>query len=700
MARIMEASCTEAHQVKEGARSRSMFEVTFSEGEQVCTLAMVFVPKFKDGVQEGAHAIGYDLSELMSLQMLQERKSAFMGVLSHEIRSPLHGILGLTTALLETPAGKQLKHLGMIKSCTSRLLDLVSNIMELAQAEKKRSEGVVTELPRDPVDIVSIVDEAITMLQASMDKSSKPLLKASVLMVNEVGPQPLFPGSPYKVTQVVYNLLTNACKFTDRGTITVRASYEEDQQLVLVSVTDTGKGISREGQAKIFEPFEQEKPGDARSFQGIGLGLAVCKDIVELHGGTIVVESEPGHGSTFTLSFPCDGKMGWGHTAVQQPVQVQENGLEAEAQPRSTTAQSEASTQTGLLSVCSKGRKPLILSVDDDEVNQEVIKSALGSSYEIHCAMDGFQALKYLEEHCHNPLLFPSLVLLDIQMPGLTGYDVCEEIRKSFASDLASLPVIMISAKAPAEDTAIQGFYSGSTDFIPKPFNKELLKCKVAAAIKINHELGAPAGKTFMASEGTSAIQRLQKKLSQAEAEATNSKSNASAFETKWKEAANRAEKAERELSDVRTRQQPADEDQHYIPVVGQDLKARPELGAPEDSTMLAARARGGYPRPQACGKLSVQNTRLVMQQLLSAQATAGLSVARLDFVRSVCSQLRNVLALHSTTDLSLLCHGNGTDETSRPKMLLDMVDSQLRAILDHVGTTEQNFLSERVLSG
>jgi len=130
--------------------------------------------------------------------------------------------------------------------------------------------------------------------------------------------------------------------------------------------------------------------------------------------------------------------------------------------------------------------RALVLSVDDDPVNQEVVKGALSAYCDIHCAMDGVQALRFLREQGAAKKKMPDVVLLDIQMPGMDGFEVCQEIRKGFAAAHANLPIIMLSARAPADETAIQGYNSGATDFVPKPFSAEVIRRKVEVILSIS----------------------------------------------------------------------------------------------------------------------------------------------------------------------------------------------------------------------
>jgi len=476
---------------------------------QTRNLAMTLVPKStQGGALAGVMAIGQDLSDLAQLKIVQERKSALIAMLSHEIRSPLHGMVGLTTAMLESSAGAAMKRqLGMVKGCAVRLLDLVTNIMDLAQNEKRRLDGRPQERPQALVDFGAIVDEVHTMTKMAVDKMNKPLLKPSVRFVNKLEGErtPLVRGDPQKCTQLIYNLVTNACKFTQRGAVTVSARHDEERKRLEIEVADTGSGISKEGQRRIFYAFEQEQTGDTRGFQGIGLGLAVCSEISELHGGELRVSSELGHGSKFIASFPCEENLGYGGVfgdSTQSGGSLDLASPGARSQPPASVATSTPAVaapgpaQTDQQPVAQESvwpHTPLVLSVDDDEVNQEVIRTALAGVGDVHCAMDGLQALKYLQDRRSLRQRMPDIVLLDIQMPGMSGFEVCSEIRQKLQLGHFALPIIMISARAPTDQTAIEGYEIGTTDFVAKPFNSEVLKRKVMAVLQTKAESGAVA---------------------------------------------------------------------------------------------------------------------------------------------------------------------------------------------------------------
>ena len=194
------------------------------------------------------------------------------------------------------------RQLGMVKSCSARLLDLVTNIMDLAHSEKRQHENRPQPRPTTPVNIATIIDEVVTMSEMAVDRANTPLVKPSVRIVTELPNEiPLTAGDSHKLTQMVYNLVTNATKFTERGTVVLAVRHIPEKHVLDLDVTDTGRGISEEGLNRIFEPVTQEVSGDARNFQGIGLGLTVSSQIATYHGGSIKVRSQLGLGSTWRL---------------------------------------------------------------------------------------------------------------------------------------------------------------------------------------------------------------------------------------------------------------------------------------------------------------------------------------------------------------------------------------------------------------
>eukprot|EP00928_Gymnodinium_smaydae_P096434 TRINITY_DN8523_c0_g1_i2.p1 TRINITY_DN8523_c0_g1~~TRINITY_DN8523_c0_g1_i2.p1 ORF type:complete len:503 (+),score=78.92 TRINITY_DN8523_c0_g1_i2:171-1511(+) len=199
--------------------------------------------------------------------------------------------------------------------------------------------------------------------------------------------------------------------------------------------------------------------------------------------------------------------------------------------------QSEAALVCGLDSKSESATKPLILSVDDDVVNQEVVKQTLSDAFEVVCTMSGHETLIYLDEMVTSEQRFPELILLDIQMPVMTGFEVCEQVRRHYGGKGATLPVMMLSAKVPVEKTAIRSFESGATDFVAKPFHPEILRKKIVALF--NLKLSGDRLVGFGSAE-PEACQR----LSQYEMEATRAKEHTADLEAKLQETEVRAAQA------------------------------------------------------------------------------------------------------------------------------------------------------------
>jgi len=522
-------------------------------------LAMTLVPRStNDGDAAGVMGIGQDLSDITQLRIIQDRKSALMAMLSHEIRSPLHGMVGLAGAMLQSEAGKALhRQLGMVKGCASRLLDLVSNIMDLAQHEKRKKEGKPIPKPTAPVNFTLIAEEVTVMTNMAVDKMNKPLIRPTVRLVNKLAGTrvPIIRGDQQKCTQLVYNLVTNACKFTETGTVTIQARHLEEQNRLEVDVVDTGRGISKEGQTRIFQAFEQEQNGDTRSFQGIGLGLAVCTEIVELHGGELRVRSELGQGSTFTASFPCAPELGFGTDELpkEQRDALQKKGESTMLKPPGAEVEPVVAPAVAALAplpeppVKQEREIPLVLSVDDDEVNQEVVRGALRGLCDIYCAMGGNEAIRYLESRKAAKLKLPDTVLLDIQMPGMDGFEVCEEIRKRFEAAHSRMPIIMISAKAPVDQTAIHSFSIGTTDFVAKPFNTEVLRRKIQVVLKAKQDFDIGGATTTVAREAHLRLTETQQKLDEEQKSALK-------YKEERDQALKKAKDGEAKLSNVFTK--------------------------------------------------------------------------------------------------------------------------------------------------
>ncbi|CAE8596286.1 unnamed protein product, partial [Polarella glacialis] len=284
-----------------------------STASDKATLLVNLVPRLsKEGRLEAVVAIGQDISEISLLKAVEEKKNQLMGVVSHELRSPLHGMIGLTRMMAEkASAAGMVRQLNMVQGCAVRLLDLVTNVMELSEGQQMHEAKVKKGKVRLPVNWLDLAEEVVVMTTMAVDKANKPLVNPAVHILNNVSmldQVPIVLGDPYKCTQLLYNLVTNACKFTKAGSVTIQAELSDDKSRMEIQVVDTGCGIHEAAQKRIFIPFDQGSSSDAdsRSFQGIGLGLSVVKTIADLHEAQIRVESNVGQGSNFGVSFACE----------------------------------------------------------------------------------------------------------------------------------------------------------------------------------------------------------------------------------------------------------------------------------------------------------------------------------------------------------------------------------------------------------
>jgi CheY-like chemotaxis protein len=257
--------------------------------------------------------------------------------------------------------------------------------------------------------------------------------------------------------------VANAIKFTLTGSIVVNAHLKKD--MIHVSVKDTGIGIAKDMQERVFESFEQADNTMARRYGGTGIGLAITKQLVELHGGTIRVESELGAGAEFVFTLkPTEGEPVTLFETFDTVSTLVDNDNDNEIEEKVQDIPGE--------------ERPKILLVDDEVINLKVYKHQLKMQhYQIKTAKDGPETLKMLQESYQ-----PDLILLDVMMARMNGYEVCMEIRKS--NTAAELPIIMVSAKNQVKDL-VYALESGANDFLSKPFSQEELLARIKTHLSL-----------------------------------------------------------------------------------------------------------------------------------------------------------------------------------------------------------------------
>lgn len=385
------------------------------------------------------------------LRAIDQLKDEILANTSHELRTPLNGMIGLAEALLEGSAGRlnqrMIDDLVMIVNSGRRLSHLVNDVQDFSKLKNKS-----LELSCGAIDLVALSNVALTLCQTLAHEKQ-------ITLKNEI-PKDLAPveGDENRMQQILYNLISNAIKFTNEGHVTIGARQEQEH--VVVWVADTGIGIPAEMLGEIFESFEQVDSGMTRSFGGTGLGLAITKNLVELHGGRIWVTSELNAGSCFYFTLPISMGSPESSKPSQQDVSRQYK-LVADDEP--------------LAIACDSGFHVLV--VDDEPINRKVLANHLElEGYRITQAADGIQALDILKKVRFD------LVLLDIMMPKMTGYQVCQKLRQTYS--IHELPVIFLSAKNEISDIVL-GFEFSANDYLIKPISRNELVSRVKVHLQL-----------------------------------------------------------------------------------------------------------------------------------------------------------------------------------------------------------------------
>ena len=371
----------------------------------------------------------------------------------------------------------------MIVHSGRRLANLVNDILDFSKLKNRQ-----LVIQPTPVDMYALTD--VTLILCHTLIAGKDLK-----LINAIDPNiPPVIGDENRLQQIMYNLVGNAIKFTHDGTITVAASiiapskgetgnspFEEARGDDLrISVTDTGIGIPSDKFERIFESFEQADGSITREYGGTGIGLSVTKQLVELHGGKIWVVSEVGKGSTFYFSLP-----------LAKESAIDELPLEKEKPEKSLLislqeAIEEKPIKDSKVQIEGPEKAFRVLIVDDEPVNLEVLHNYLSlHNYAVQQALNGPEALKLVEQGQRF-----DLVILDIMMPKMSGYEACRKLREAHLPNV--LPIIMLTAKNQTSDL-ITGFDAGANDYLTKPFSKEELLTRIKAHIrlaKINQAYG------------------------------------------------------------------------------------------------------------------------------------------------------------------------------------------------------------------
>ncbi|HGY56112.1 MAG TPA: hybrid sensor histidine kinase/response regulator [Caldithrix abyssi] len=411
-------------------------------------------------------------SQAKKLKELDILKSRFFANISHEFRTPLTLILGpLNDMVSEEADNTKRKKLERMHRNAKRMQKLINQLLDLSRLEHNKMPLNVQQKPLAPFlrgllsSFHSLAEQKNIRLLFT-DKSSNP--QQSVYY------------DPDVLEKVITNLLSNALKFSPSGG-RVELVLENDAQWHIIRVTDTGIGITAENLPHIFDRFYQitnnrdGSTNEAREYEGTGIGLALARELIELHHGEIEVRSVKGKGTEFIVKIPFD-------SAIYHRHEIAENAEEGQAYPPDIPhKQTDRSPfEKPRLSPDNGNNDPLLLLIEDQRDMSEYVREVLPSSYQIHNASDGEEGLKKALN------LIPDLIISDVMMPGMDGFDLCRRLKSDHRT--SHIPIILLTAKA-GEKGKVTGLDTGADAYLTKPFHSEELRIRVQRLIEQRRKL-------------------------------------------------------------------------------------------------------------------------------------------------------------------------------------------------------------------
>jgi PAS domain S-box-containing protein len=375
----------------------------------------------------------------VKLAKANKLKNEFLANMSHELRTPLSSILGISEILVEQVYGilneKQLNSLQTLRSSGKHLLSLINDILYLSKIEAGKVElqyGIFS---------ISALCQASLLFITELARKKRLKVRSQL-----DGESDNLYADQLRVKQILVNLLSNAVKFTpEEGEIALEVTSDIDKNAVHFSVTDTGIGIAQEDMPRLFKPFEQIDSGLARQYEGTGLGLALVRNLVELHGGCITLESQVGKGSRFTVTLPNRS-----HEGVKTVVYNELPALPPPSAPLHI------------------GTYPLILLAEDNQANVETLVDYIRHlGYRVNVAGTGVEVLERLAEERHD------LILMDIHMPSMDGLEATRCIRAK--TEYKTLPIIALTALTMPGDKE-RCLEAGVDDYLSKPVSMRELR--------------------------------------------------------------------------------------------------------------------------------------------------------------------------------------------------------------------------------
>ncbi len=413
---------------------------------------------------------------------LDQMKSQFFANISHELRTPLTLLIApLEELMRQSPLDEPTREiLKLMQGNAMRLLKLINDLLDLAKLDSGRMQ-----VRREPLAVEEFIKGLVQSVQGAA-KDKKVRLSSNVS--KEVG---TVMADGDKLEKVILNLLFNSVKFTPAGGTVELSAASQDGAMVL-QVKDTGMGISEKDLPHIFDRFWQADASAQRKYQGTGIGLSLVKELVEVQGGTVKVESQLGKGTTMTVRVPVEKSTA---SVPGEPAAANEKAAADEAGKADPAESAEwlqklyrraelFPAMTPLAATLrpdkyGRGKRPKILVADDEPDMLRFLKSQLEKHFEVIEAVDGNQAMEKARQ------FLPDLILLDMMMPEKDGIEACKELRGLVSTQ--AIPVVLLTARAD-DETKMAALAAGANDFLTKPFSTTELHIRVKNLIEF-HQL-------------------------------------------------------------------------------------------------------------------------------------------------------------------------------------------------------------------
>ena len=420
------------------------------------------------------------------LKELDEAKSRYFANVSHEFRTPLTLLLGplkqLRDAADERLTEKERDLVDRMERNVQRLRRLIDQVLDLAELDT----GALSMNARP----LALAEEVERLARAFEPMAERQQIALVVEADTHADTEPPVIADPEQLEHVVGNLLSNALKFTpEGGQVTVRAWTESEAGVI--EVADTGPGIPPDQQEAVFDRFEQG--ADTRSAEGSGIGLAYVKELVDLHGGTIAVESTEGDGTTFTVRLPRGRDALPEEHLADAPTDEEESTADRPPVPPSMGGGSGFGEEETTDSDAADRDRTTVLIVDDNADVREYVRSILSPDFQVCTAADGKAGLAAAQAQ------LPDCILADVMMPNMDGVEMVEALREDPATNC--IPVIMLTARAATEDE-LEGLGAGADDYVTKPFEPAVLQARVRGHIDLRRRLRRRVRRELQAGDG------------------------------------------------------------------------------------------------------------------------------------------------------------------------------------------------------